>query len=153
MELLWHYIITIALYYKLYALDRCPVEKCVAFRSSFLALATKFSFKILIYASWIIVLSIKYNCSTPPELIYPQTITEPPPCVLLWESNYSDSLFACLHTVRFPSDPKRLNLLSFDHITRFQKLWSLSWYFWANCTRFSRLILFTQNFFRITRSL
>ena len=54
-------------------------------------------------------------------------------------------------TMTFPSDPNKLNLLSSDQITLFQKARGFSRYVRAYSNRFPRFALLRYGFFRATR--
>ena len=73
-------------------------------------------------------ISVKYP--TPPLVMHPQTINEPPPCFTVCWTFFGCNDSPSLNQVQLrPSDPNRLIFVSSEKITRFQSSTLQSW--WA----------------------
>ena len=88
--------------------------------------------------------SIKIKLLTPDAEKQPKHLTLPPPCLTV-DMVHSNSNFSLgqRYTMTFPSDPKRLNLLSSDQRILFHKSKGFSRWVLAYSKRLRRFTLFT----------
>ena len=112
----------------------------------------KFFCNISRYSSPIMFPSINTKLPMPDDEKHPQHLTFPPPCFTVGTVHLgSSSSLVDRQTMTFPSDPNKLNLLSSDQITLFQKPRGFSRYVRAYSSRFQRFVLLRYGFFRATR--
>ena len=96
--------------------------------------------------------SINTKLPTLDDEKHPQHLTFPPPCFTVGTIHLgSSSSLVDRQTMTFPSDPNKLNLLSSNQITLFQKPRGFSRYVRAYSSRFPLLALLRYGFFRATR--
>ena len=112
----------------------------------------KFFCNISRYSSPVMFPSINTKLPTPDDEKHPQHLTFPLLCFTVDTVHLGSSSSMVDHqTMTFPSDPNKLNLLSSDQITLFQKLRGFSRYVRAYSSRFPRFALLRYGFFRAIR--
>ena len=119
---------------------------------NFFADCNKFFCNISRYSSPVMFPSINTKLPTPDDKKHPQHLTFLRACFTVGTVRLGSSFsLVARQTMAFPSDPNKLNSLSSDQITLFQKPRGFSRYFRAYSSRFPRFALLKYGFFRATR--